>query len=126
MPISYKIDEDRGLVLTTATGTLTDADILSLKALLAADPRWRPGMRELSDVRGVERLDVTTAGVRQMAAWDAAADPAIGQYRLAIVASRDHVFGMARMYEMLTDQSVPGVSVFRDIDEAIRWLNTND
>jgi hypothetical protein len=69
MPISYRIDEARALVLTTATGALTDADILGLKARLQVDPRWSPGMRELADVREIDRLDVTTEGVRRMASW---------------------------------------------------------
>jgi hypothetical protein len=67
MPISYRIDDARGLVLTTATGALTDADILDLKARLASDPWWSPGMQELADVRGIDRLEVTTEGVSQLA-----------------------------------------------------------
>jgi hypothetical protein len=122
MPISYQIDEARGLVVTTATGALTDADILGLKARLQVDPRWSPRLRELADVRGIDRLDVTTVGVRRMASWDAAVGPAIESYRLAIVAPRDEVYGMARMYQMLTEFAVPNVGVFRDLEEAERWL----
>jgi hypothetical protein len=123
MPITYRIDEAKGLVLTTATGALTDADILGLKARLAADPRWSPGMREQTDVRGIDRLEVTTEGVKRMVSWDAAAGPALRSYRLAIVAPRDEVYGMARMYQMLADSSVPNVGVFRDLAEAEQWLD---
>jgi hypothetical protein len=123
MPIWYRIDEERGLVLTTASSTLTDADILELKAKLSADPRWSPGMRELADIRGIDRLDVIAAGVRQMANQDAAAGPALGSYRLAIVAPQNEVYGMARMYQMLTEVSVPNVMVFRDLESAADWLN---
>jgi hypothetical protein len=121
MPISYRIDEARGLVLTTATGTLTDDDILGLKARLLADPRWAPGMGELADVRAIDRLEVTTAGVQHMARQDAAG-PALGSYRLAIVAPQDEVYGMARMYQMLTERAVPNVRVFRDLEAAEGWL----
>jgi hypothetical protein len=122
VPISYEIDQARGLVLSTAGGILTDGDILSLKARLLADPRWSPGMRELADVRAIERLEVTTDGVRRMAGHDAAFAPAIGSYRLALVVPRDEVFGMARMYQMLTEPAVPYVGVFRDLAEAAAWL----
>jgi hypothetical protein len=122
VPISYQIDEARGLVLTTATAVLTDADILGLKARLLADSRWSPGMRELADVRAIDRLEVTAVGVRRMAGHDAAVGPAIRSYRLAIVVPRDEVYGMARMYQMLTESAVPHVGVFRDLAEAEAWL----
>ena len=122
MPITYRIDEARGLVITTATGTLTDKDILGLKSRLAADPLWAPSMRELSDVRAIDRLEVTSAGVQKMV-WRDEHLPSIREYRLAIIAPQDHVFGMARMYEMLTNHSVPNVAVFRELDEALNWLS---
>jgi hypothetical protein len=122
MPISYRIDEPRGLILTTASGVLTDSDILQLKASLLADPRWKPGMRELSDVRMIDRLEVTAAGVAQMMLRDAADAAALASYRLAIVVAHDLAYGMARMYQMLTEQSVPNVRVFRDMEEAKSWL----
>jgi hypothetical protein len=59
MPITYRIDTKQGLVLTAATGVLTDDELLEHKRALAADPTFSPGMRQLSDVRGVERLAVT-------------------------------------------------------------------
>ena len=71
MPISYRIDPSRKLVLTQASGVLTDADILTLKASLKADARFSAGMSELSDIRQIGRLDVTAAGVRAMVDYDA-------------------------------------------------------
>ena len=122
MPISYHIDEGKGLVVTTATGTLTDSDILQLKARLVADPRWKPGMRELSDVRLIDRLEVTTEGVRQMMMRDRLDAAALASYRLAIVVAHELAYGMARMYQILTEQSIPNVRVFRDLEEAKSWL----
>jgi hypothetical protein len=122
MPISYRIDEAKKLVLTTASGVLTDSDILQLKSSLVSDPRWTPGMRELSDVRSIDRLDVTTAGVQMMMQSDELHARALDSYRLAIVVAHQLVYGMARMYQMLTEHSVPNVRVFRDMEEAKRWL----
>lgn len=122
MPISYEIDEAKGLVVTRASGDLTDQDILQLKARLVADPKWTPGMRELSDVRSIDRLSVTAVGVRHMALRDERDARALASYRLAIVVSRDEVYGMARMYQIMTEQTVPNVRVFRDIEEAKNWL----
>lgn len=122
MPISYSIDASRGVVLTTASGALTDPELLEHKRTLTRDQQFRPGMVELSDVRGVERLDVTAEGVRQFVAQDAQDSDRLSGYRLAIVASQDLVFGMARMYEILTEKNALRVRIFRDMDEARVWL----
>ena len=42
--------------------------------------------------------------------------------KLAVIAPRDLLFGMARMYEMLRDDSPVEVRVFRERDEAESWL----
>lgn len=122
MPISYRIDPQRNLIFTTATGILTDDDILELKRQLTADPEFKPGMRELSDVRAVTDLRVTTQGVRRMVNQDAKQSSTLDEYRLAIVAGSGEVFGMARMYQMLTENNLPHVAVFRDYDTAARWI----
>ena len=122
MPISYRIDPARNLIFTTASGILTDDDILELKRRLTADPEFNADMRELSDVRAVTDLRVTTQGVRRMVALDSMHSSRLDGYRLAIVAGEDAIFGMARMYQMLTEDNVPHVAVFRDPDTATRWL----
>jgi hypothetical protein len=122
MPISYQIDEALGLVLTTATGVLSDTDILQHKTRVLEDPKWKPGMRELADARSIDRFEVTTAGVRRMTALDEHNAAALGSYGLAIVVAHDAAYGMARMYQVLTEHTIPNVRVFRDIDEAKRWI----
>lgn len=123
MPITYHIDPIRNLVITHAVGTLTDEDILTHKRKLAADSGFRPGMGELSDVRGITDLRVTADGVRAMVEADASQASNLQGYRLAIVAGQDVVFGMARMYELLVERHLPHVNVFRSCLDAARWLN---
>ena len=119
MPITYRIDRDAWLVRTFAHGVLTDADVLAHKDELAADPAFEPGMNQLSDVRGIERLDVTTNGIRQFVAHDARHAERFAGHRMAIVANEDVVFGMARMYQTMSDVNV---GVFRSIEEALAFL----
>lgn len=49
---------------------------------------------------------------------------AVATHRLALVLSKDLAFGMARMYQMLTESTTKNVGVFRDIDEANVWLQS--
>ncbi len=125
MPITYEIDREQNLIVTTASGTLTDDDVLGLKARLVQDKHFKPGMRELSDIRNIDRLDVTPAGVRAMVKQDRDDAVIVSSHRLAIVLSDDVAFGMARMYQMLTESTMDDVGVFRDIEEAKSWLKSD-
>jgi len=42
--------------------------------------------------------------------------------RRAVVVTNDVVFGMARMYQILTDESSDELQIFRNMDDALRWL----
>lgn len=126
MPISYRIDAGRSLVLTAASGTLTDEDVLALKERLARDPAFSPDMKELSDCRGIERLDVTPAGIRAMVEQDESDSDGAATHKLALVLSTDVAYGMARIYQSLSEvHDNENVGVFRDLDEAKAWLEVD-
>ena len=57
-----------------------------------------------------------------MVAGDAKQSSGLGAYKLAIVAAEQVVFGMGRMYQMLTERNLPHVAVFKDYDAAVHWL----
>ena len=122
MPMAYTIDAGRKLVLTRAWGVLSDSDVLQHKATLDADPKFVAGIRELSDVREIERLAVTSSGVRDMIRRDKEklTKP---EHRLALVVASDVVYGMARMYALLRGEHT-FVRVFRTLPEAGEWLDS--
>lgn len=122
MPLRYTIDKEEGLILTVAEGTLTDADIIDLKSRLLGDQDYRPGMKELSDVQAVDEFQVTPAGISAFVGMDEANETTVRQHKLAIVASRDVIFGMAKMYQFQTEGYKPNVGVFRTMEEAREWL----
>lgn len=122
VPIAYRIDPERQLVLTRAWGVLTDRDILGHKENLVRDAAFDPQMRQLSDIRAIERLDVTVAGVRAMVAHDAANAQRRTGHRMAFVVATDEVYGMARMYDLMGDSQQNDVAVFRTLEEAEAWL----
>lgn len=124
MPISYRIDADRRWVMTTAWGVLTDEDILAHKVALEQDAAVTHPVRELSDASGIERLEVTAAGVRAMVAHDERSIARGARHRLALVVPKTEVFGTARMYQMMS-RSDPSIGVFRDVTEAATWLATD-
>jgi hypothetical protein len=46
----------------------------------------------------------------------------IGQSKAAIVISKDVTFGMARMFQVFVEQSSIDIAIFRNMEEALRWL----
>ena len=118
MPGAYIVDPARSLVLTRAWGILTGADMLNHARRLSADPRFQPQFSQLLDFRDITELPITAVEVREVAALNPFGPGA----RRAIVVASDVAFGMARMYQILVEQSPQEFEVFRDIDEALRWL----
>jgi hypothetical protein len=64
---------------------------------------------------------VTSAGVRRLAERPFSLAP---ESRRGVVVSGELSFGMARMYEALRDKLGGAIRVFRDFDEAKRWVTT--
>jgi hypothetical protein len=125
MPISYQIDERAGRVNLQFSGTVTDADLMSTFHQLYHDPRHRVGMGELTDCRQVERVEITTDGLQRLAeATGGTLDGPATTWKVAVVVPphSDLLFGLSRMYELLREGSPEHVRVFRDLDEAERWL----
>jgi hypothetical protein len=122
VPIAYRIDPEGRRILTHAWGVLTDADILAHKTRLLQDAEFDPGMPQLSDISAIERLEVTSAGVRAMVEHDAANAHRRAGHRMALVVPKSEAFGMARMYELVSGRVDNSVGVFRTREEAEAWL----
>ncbi|HET6228813.1 MAG TPA: hypothetical protein VFE05_01975 [Longimicrobiaceae bacterium] len=118
MPAISRIDPDCGAVVTTMSGHVTDDDLLAQQQRLPGEAGFQPGMHHLVDARGVEAVSVTPAGVRALANGNVFSAAS----RRAIVAPRDAAFGFGRMFELLRGDGVEETRVFRDMDEARRWL----
>ncbi len=122
MPIKYTIDRIHRVVYTEASGILTEEELIQHKHDLVNHPDFMPGMVELSDAREVREIAISPAGLQRFTAIDASYADLLKDYKLAIVVTADLAFGMARMYEMMTSGNIPNVHIFRDMEEAKKWL----
>ena len=52
-------------------------------------------------------------------------DPSWSHTITAIVADRDLIYGLSRMYEIITEHIPTKVNIFRDMEEAQNWLKKN-
>ena len=127
MPIAIEVDHAQRVRYASASGVLTDADVLEGYAGVLADPTYDPTLDVVFDCTGLEWLDVRPATIGRIAELVARADRAIppGVHpRAAIVAPADVAFGMARMYQARREsQNTPTrYFVCRTMDEARDWL----
>lgn len=118
MPIAFEILPTQSLVLVKGWGALEGDDLVRGQIELRQDPRIRPTMRQLIDMREVTELEVRTDTLRYMATRHPFADTA----RRALVATSDVAFGLSRMYQMLSDGDDRVFGVFRDLDPALAHL----
>lgn len=126
MPITYRIDKELGVVFSTATGILTDSGLLRHKDRVVNDPDFCDGLVELADMRSMERFVLAPESIESFAAKDLVLSDRLKNYRLAIVVKGEYLFGMALQYKALTEPTVPGVEVFRDMEKARAWLGLEE
>ncbi|MGD8278126.1 MAG: hypothetical protein PVH00_08875 [Gemmatimonadota bacterium] len=121
MAISYMWNEELQLITIVASGVLTGAEVVEMRENMNADPRLGFGIRELVDVRDVTELRVNSADIDLFLSMDEVYGERVTSRMVAILATSDSTFGMARMYEMRSGRD-DRVSVFRDEAEARAWL----
>jgi len=79
-------------------------------------------MAELNDLSGLTEVNVTTDGMRALAASAARFHRDQPEGRVAIYAPGIVTFGMARMYEALVDAEPDRYRVFREPGPARLWV----
>lgn len=125
MPIEYRVDHERRVILSRIHGTLTDEDAFGYQAALGSQPDLA-GYDELADMTDVVEIVLPSPDrVRDLAWFSATMDRPDRPSRIAIVAPTDLAFGLGRMYEAYRSAH-PGsnrnVGVFRTRSEALAFL----
>src|SRR5947208_2522117 len=109
MPISTEsLDDGRGLLMV-GHGKVTGCEFVNAKRLLLADEaRARLVTYGVVTLLDIESLEVTVQEIHEIASIDRELTRLIPRATLAVIAPRDHDFGMARMWESIAD--LPGWS----------------
>lgn len=116
------IDDGRG-VLHVGTGVVHGDEILAGSIeehrVEARTRALRFGLVELTDV---SELRITSEEVRAIAAECYVTARLAPHVAVAIIAPRDAVYGMARMWEILVEGTGWDIRIVRLRDEALDWL----
>lgn len=128
MSVSYTYDEKENLIYTKFTDVITDEDLEKQAKAVAADPRIKPGLRELVDLRAVDSVEASTETLGFIIFTDKEHRDKFEGMRIAIVAPRDLLFGLSKIFEVLSDvENAPSkINVFRTMREAEEWLQIKE
>ena len=112
---SFEYDASQKVLAVQVTGPATDA---SFKACYANAARYIEG-REVRgfiiDLSSLGKLDVSAAGIRQVSSLEPVLpDPAV-RY---VIAPQDHIFGMARMFQIISPKGRERFHVVRTLRAA--------
>lgn len=120
MPISYRIDPLKGVIVVTAQGVVTIGELLEAIEASVRDPEFRSDLRCLNDFSKATELILTASNLECLAEARTLAPKS----RRALIATGALVFGMGRMYEAYVDMNNQGsIRVFSDRAAAVVWLN---
>ncbi len=128
MSVEYTYDEEHNILYTRFFGVVIDKDLKDQAETIAADPRIKPGVRELVDLSGVEDIQGSSSSLELNIQIDCANSEKLAGMRTAIVASTDLLYGFSRMYQTFAElrKSPLTVEVFRTVGEAREWLGLQD
>jgi hypothetical protein len=121
VPITYQIDAERRMVRTKCAGHVTLPEVIQHFRTLVKDPQCPDRADVFLDLSDVSSLPATpqissvVSEVRRMR----------GKVRFdacAILATRDALFGMMRMFEAMAQDYFRVTRTFRIASEAEAWL----
>ena len=119
---SIKIDKDRKLARITARGSVNVLELKEIFMETVGHEDWQADFNMLCDYSRIENFDVTSQDIDDITEWQISIDALIGNGRCAVVASKDSVYGMNRMWEILSSERSQQICVFRQINDAVLWL----
>jgi hypothetical protein len=122
VPAEYRLDLPLRLVRTHEWGVLTDDDLRDLYEQIRTDPAFDPSFRQLCDLRGVTQITTSVETLRSLAQNHVF----MSGSRRAFVVGRAVDFGLARLFQTYSEAEGQAVEVFRDMNDAERWLGLED
>jgi hypothetical protein len=119
MPLSYEIDEEHRLVITTAWGTVSAEEAIQLQHDIRNDTRLNADFFHLVDLTRLTSVDIDMTTMAELAARQSFAT----SRRAFVVGSNKLAHGMARMFIALRRATgEEQMQVFAERNEALLWL----
>jgi hypothetical protein len=124
MPLSYEIDEERKLVITTAWESVTAAEALEHQRQIGNDVRFNPDFSHLQDLTRITAVNIDLTTMNELICQQLFS---VKSRRAFVVGGNRLAHGLSRMLialRIVTGQEQ--MRVFADRDEALQWLGVVD
>jgi len=123
MAIESHVRAEDNLVVLTHVGKIGDDEFLAFYNRFFKSDTFKPPMNMLVDLRKADSSPRSAEVLRRFAEFLQAERPDITSHtKVAVVAPKDLSFGLARMYEALSDSVPWNFVVFRAMDAALAWI----
>ncbi|HZD93385.1 MAG TPA: hypothetical protein VE133_03970 [Candidatus Sulfotelmatobacter sp.] len=120
MPYLFQFDSVHSVLFCTMFGHLTDHELLEYYKAAARYAQKTDPAAAILDLTYAGPIEISSATVKALARSDPALpDPLRPRF---IVAPADHLYAMARMYQMVGEATRPRLRVVRSISEAYAAL----
>lgn len=127
MKYSIDIDGKKGLIVVSAHGTARMEHFQSYIADLLKPPCSDVQYSVLTDLRDVDMRGLSCDDIRSLAQLVGQRRDELLAIKHAVVVSGPLSFGFIRMYQSLNEEVDPqDMRVFYDIDEAHRWVTSEE
>ncbi|MEO6035260.1 MAG: hypothetical protein ABIQ35_08400 [Verrucomicrobiota bacterium] len=121
MKATHQIDHQQRIIFAVWSGIVTHDEAMTAAQSLLADREFNPHYNRVYDVRGVTEAHLTKASLMELAQID----PIYPSERRAVIATSPSIFGMGRMYGLLTGKEEKGsFRVVANLQQAIDWFNS--
>ena len=121
MPISIDYDRKENVLYTKAEGVVKLADILSYFSSVATTLDSKKGYRVFADYSDAV-LELCNKDLLEMVSRRRVMGDTNEKINIAVFCKEDLVFGIGRMYEVLLGDDKYNVMIFRNQEEARKWL----
>ncbi len=118
MPWTYRYDATSDVLITTATGILTDSEVAGGLRQLLTDPHFGESVRLFGDYSTVDRFDVTEEGVRRIGLPEGMA---AAPRRWAVLMFQP--LGTANFRRFLDTLQLASCRIFAERRKALEWIN---
>ncbi|HXV37131.1 MAG TPA: hypothetical protein VEC18_08275 [Myxococcota bacterium] len=122
MPVTYELNPYAGFIETRCTGDTTFEEVMEHFRELEADPKLPKRLDVFLDLDSMTTIPLSDQ-LRDVARAVARLKAKVEWGSCAILASRDVVFGMSRMFEVFAEGLFERTRVFRKREDAQRWLS---
>jgi hypothetical protein len=120
MPLSYAIDQSRGLIHEVWTGDVTARQLKALWKAYLSNPQVLAIRKTLVDMRNG---NIAMRGMEMMDLIEKVAIPGLKglDWKTALVVADRTQFGFSRQFQVYSHYYNRN-SIFEDYDEALRWI----